>query len=146
MNGSRCAGTDPPDEPVDPSTPTTEFGELGVEFRPSFPMLQPVEGAPLDHDVIPARQARPGDGGLTPGRVKNIRYSAVLILITAGAWAWWQGRAAFDDAYISFRYAMNLVSGDGLTFNPGFAVEGYSNLAWVPVSYTHLTLPTTPYV
>ena len=36
-----------------------------------------------------------------------------------------------DDAFISFRYAQNLVDGHGLVFNPGEAVEGYSNLLWV---------------
>ena len=33
-----------------------------------------------------------------------------------------------DDAYISFRYARNLIEGHGLVFNPGERVEGYSNL------------------
>jgi arabinofuranosyltransferase len=36
-----------------------------------------------------------------------------------------------DDAYISFRYARNLVAGHGLVFNPGERVEGYSNLLYV---------------
>ncbi len=36
-----------------------------------------------------------------------------------------------DDAFISFRYAHNLVAGHGLVFNPGERVEGYSNLLWV---------------
>ena len=38
-----------------------------------------------------------------------------------------------DDAFISFRYARNLVLGDGLRFNPGehIPVEGYSNFLWV---------------
>jgi arabinofuranosyltransferase len=36
-----------------------------------------------------------------------------------------------DDAFISYRYASNLVSGDGLAFNPGERVEGYSNLLYV---------------
>ncbi len=36
-----------------------------------------------------------------------------------------------DDAFISFRYAHNLVAGHGLVFNPGEPVEGYSNLLWV---------------
>ena len=35
-----------------------------------------------------------------------------------------------DDAFISFRYARNLVAGHGLVFNPGERVEGYSNLLW----------------
>lgn len=36
-----------------------------------------------------------------------------------------------DDAYISYRYALNLVHGEGLVFNPGERIEGYSNLLWV---------------
>lgn len=39
-----------------------------------------------------------------------------------------------DDAYISFRYAENLVAGEGLTYNPGERVEGYSNLLHVLVA------------
>jgi len=35
-----------------------------------------------------------------------------------------------DDAFISFRYARNLVEGHGLVFNPGEAVEGYTNFLW----------------
>lgn len=36
-----------------------------------------------------------------------------------------------DDAYISFRYVERWVSGEGLTFNPGERVEGFSNPLWV---------------
>ncbi len=39
-----------------------------------------------------------------------------------------------DDAYISFRYARNLASGDGLVFNPGERVEGYTNFLWVIIT------------
>ena len=35
-----------------------------------------------------------------------------------------------DDAYISFRYARNLVRGLGLVFNAGERVEGYTNFLW----------------
>jgi len=35
-----------------------------------------------------------------------------------------------DDAFISFRYAANLASGNGLVFNPGEHVEGYTNFLW----------------
>ena len=40
--------------------------------------------------------------------------------------------AAFtiDDAYISFRYAENLARGEGLVYNPGERVEGYTNFLW----------------
>lgn len=36
-----------------------------------------------------------------------------------------------DDAFISFRYAENLVEEHGLVWNPGEKVEGYSNFLWV---------------
>ena len=38
-----------------------------------------------------------------------------------------------DDAYISFRYAHNLVTGHGLVFNHGERVEGFTNFLWVLV-------------
>ncbi len=36
-----------------------------------------------------------------------------------------------DDAYISFRYVENYLSGHGLVFNIGERVEGYTNFGWV---------------
>ncbi len=36
-----------------------------------------------------------------------------------------------DDAYISYRFAHNFAQGDGLVFNPGERVEGYSNFLYV---------------
>jgi hypothetical protein len=48
-----------------------------------------------------------------------------------------------DDAMISMRYARNLASGEGLVWNPGERVEGYSNFLWVIVmALAHL--PGTP--
>ena len=38
-----------------------------------------------------------------------------------------------DDAYISFRYAHNLVEGRGLVFNPGERIEGFTNFLWTLV-------------
>ena len=38
-----------------------------------------------------------------------------------------------DDAYISFRYVERWVEGQGLTFNPGERIEGFSNPLWVGV-------------
>jgi hypothetical protein len=35
-----------------------------------------------------------------------------------------------DDAFISFRYAKNLVNGFGLVYNAGERVEGYTNFLW----------------
>lgn len=36
-----------------------------------------------------------------------------------------------DDAYISLRYARHLSQGEGLVWNPGEAVEGYTDFLWV---------------
>ncbi len=36
-----------------------------------------------------------------------------------------------DDAYTSFRYAKNFTEGNGLVFNEGEKVEGYTNFLWV---------------
>jgi len=39
-----------------------------------------------------------------------------------------------DDAYITFRYALNLAEGNGISFNPGEYVEGYTNFLWLLIS------------
>lgn len=58
-----------------------------------------------------------------------------LGLAIAPCWAYLN-----DDAYISFRYAANLLAGDGLTYNPGERVEGYTNFLWVLVTALLLAL------
>ncbi|NOY26753.1 MAG: hypothetical protein GXP62_12845 [Oligoflexia bacterium] len=40
------------------------------------------------------------------------------------------GLSVQDDTFIALRYARNLVSGQGLVFNPGERVEGYTDLLW----------------
>jgi len=52
---------------------------------------------------------------------------AALVIGTSGAYA---ARWVCDDAFISFRYAGNLVSGRGLVYNVGEYVEGYTNFFW----------------
>ena len=49
-----------------------------------------------------------------------------------------------DDAFISFRYAHNLVQGHGLVFNPGERVEGYTNFLWVILSAFSMWLSLNP--
>ncbi len=39
----------------------------------------------------------------------------------------------FDDAMVSMRYAANWAEGDGLVWNPGERIEGYSNFGWTVV-------------
>lgn len=40
-------------------------------------------------------------------------------------------KSVVDDAYISFRYLDNWLAGNGLVFNPGERVEGYTNFFWI---------------
>jgi len=50
-----------------------------------------------------------------------------------------------EDAFISFRFARNLVAGHGLVWNPGEApVEGYTNFFWVLCSAGWILLGVDP--
>ena len=67
----------------------------------------------------------------------NVSASRVACLLSCLPWlaflGWTAGLSWFlcDEAFISFRYARNLLEGHGLVFNPGEYVEGYSNFLWV---------------
>ena len=64
-----------------------------------------------------------------PGRNAWILLGVTLVLLLAHSWLY---RFLTDDAFISFRYSVNLAHGQGLVFNPGMErVEGYSNFLWV---------------
>lgn len=49
-----------------------------------------------------------------------------------------------DDSFISLRYARNLVEGNGLVFNPGDNVEGYTNFLWTMLMTIPLKLGRDP--
>ena len=51
-----------------------------------------------------------------------------------------------DDAFISFRYAENLVEGRGLVFNEGERVEGITNIGWTLWLAAGMRLGVTPEV
>src|SRR5689334_10099421 len=51
-----------------------------------------------------------------------------------------------DDAYITFRYARNLVRGLGLVYNPGERIEGYTNFLWTILVAAGLKLHVAPEV
>jgi arabinofuranosyltransferase len=65
----------------------------------------------------------------------------IFILHAGYFWPW-----AEDDAFITFRYASNLVQGEGLVFNPGERVEGYSNPLWVLLAALAMKLGFDPLV
>jgi len=96
---------------------------------------------------------RPDIGGVTTAspmvraRWPAVVACAVLATVLVAWGAWFIARSSFviqlvephryfclfDDAMISMRYAHNLVLGHGLVWNPGEAVEGYSDPLWVIV-------------
>ena len=73
----------------------------------------------------------------------------VALVLLGGCLAWTRS-GTIDDAYISFRYAVNLTHGHGLVFNPGQRVEGESNPMWVlllaAARMVGLGLPTASYL
>ena len=58
-----------------------------------------------------------------------------MVILFAAMLVFWYNCFTYDftqdDAFISFRYAANLLSGDGLVYNHGEKVEGYTNFLWV---------------
>ena len=63
--------------------------------------------------------------------LRNVILAAAVAAVFAGS-LWWFHYIP-DDAYIGMRYARNLADGEGLVFNPGERVEGYTNFLWVIV-------------
>jgi hypothetical protein len=73
------------------------------------------------------------------------RHAVVLaLLVVALSTVAWYARFVLDDAFISFRYAANLVRGDGLVFNLGERVEGYSNFLWTLILGVPIALGIDP--
>ncbi len=54
------------------------------------------------------------------------------------------GEWQMDDAFISYRYASNLVHGYGLVYNPGEPVEGYTNFLWTLMSAAAIQVGWNP--
>jgi tetratricopeptide (TPR) repeat protein len=61
----------------------------------------------------------------------KISYFFLAALSAAFVFVAMENKFIQDDAYISFRYIRNFVEGNGLVFNIGERVEGYTNLLWV---------------
>ena len=47
-----------------------------------------------------------------------------------------------DDAYISYHYGKNLMNGNGLVYNPGEYVEGYTNFLWTIITAPFTKIPS----
>jgi arabinofuranosyltransferase len=76
--------------------------------------------------------------------IQKIVLAASVIALAYGIYRvielWW----VCDDAFISFRYAKNLVEGHGLVFNVGERVEGYTNFLWTVIISLGMLLNLDP--
>ncbi|MEI7646113.1 MAG: hypothetical protein WCJ55_17735 [Chloroflexales bacterium] len=61
---------------------------------------------------------------------------ALIVSFSGVIWPSWLS----DDAFISFRYAQNLAAGNGLVYNLGEQVEGYTNFLWTIIAAGVLAL------
>jgi arabinofuranosyltransferase len=85
-----------------------------------------------------------GPGGEVPERrltdsldrlVKGRWGLAEAVLYVVCAVTAWGARFVQDDAFITYRYARNLARGNGLVFNEGEKVEGYTNFLWTAMHW-----------
>ena len=87
-------------------------------------------------------------GGLSfqPILLRNKRARVLFFLVLAVTAVVWAGSLSWvgDDAFISFRYARNLAEGNGLVFNVGERVEGYTNFLWTLLMAAAIRLGLDP--
>jgi arabinofuranosyltransferase len=60
----------------------------------------------------------------------RIQYLFLGVIVVFFIWSLTQVAHVQDDAFITFRYVKNFVAGNGLVFNIGERVEGYTNFLW----------------
>ncbi len=93
--------------------------------------------------------ARQDEGGRALAAIdKHAGVILAAICIGAAALAW-VNRFIQDDAFISLRYARNLVDGHGLVWNApplGERVEGYTNFLWTLILSAPLKLGIDPFL
>ncbi len=64
-------------------------------------------------------------------RITKKTFLYLLPAFIAYAFIAYQFNFIQDDAYISYRYVANFLNGDGLVYNIGERVEGFTNFGWV---------------
>ncbi len=80
--------------------------------------------------LLSRRPVRPSDLVRDP-RSWILFAAFALVVATSARYRWLYHGNTIDDAYISFQYAKNWASGNGVVFNPSERVEGYTNFLWV---------------
>jgi arabinofuranosyltransferase len=112
----------------------------GVLFAALVALDSMYRPAPLDFVImaIAAVGASAIAALLAPEAASRLALAALATLVGFSALLWpsW----LTDDAFISFRYAQNLVAGNGLVYNVGERVEGYTNFLWTMLAALALWL------
>ncbi len=63
-----------------------------------------------------------------PGKFGALQLSAIFCALVCAAWLLYANRSFYhDDAYITLRYVWNFLHGNGIVWNTGEYVQGYSN-------------------
>jgi hypothetical protein len=85
-------------------------------------------------------------GGGARIRFARLLVGILLLAALAGLFAYNVRHWFFlgDDCFISFRYARHMVEGQGLVWNPGERVEGYTNFLWVLLMAAAMALGGAP--
>lgn len=76
--------------------------------------------------------------------VQRLLWGLTLLILVYGAYEVWRNWWVCDDAFISFRYAQNLIDGHGLVYNVGERVEGYTNFLWTIIIAGFMLLKFDP--
>ena len=75
-------------------------------------------------------------------KIDYLFYIVVFVILMGYLWHCLAINYVVDDSFISFRYVKNFVNGDGLVYNPGERVEGYTNFLWIIIlSGFHWAIP-----
>lgn len=61
----------------------------------------------------------------------RVRTATLFVAVALGLYTAVSHASVVDDAFTAFRYSRHLLDGDGLVFNTGERVEGYTDLLWV---------------
>ncbi len=83
----------------------------------------------------PAARSRAAASGILPSAaslfdLRGPYFLPLLLLLSARVALWISTRVPAEDAFITFRYARSLATGQGLVYNPGEHVMGFTSPLW----------------
>ncbi len=114
---------------------------LGVALLALYAFVGP---GPLSYATLAAASLGAAAVAILIARQSYARLSLALLgtlmSFSGMIWPTWMS----DDVFISLRYAQNFVAGNGLVYNPGERVEGYTNFLYTMLAALVLRLGADP--